>query len=86
MSDSISEEMDAVHEAEKLLAEHIRTTILYDIEMGKFSKYELLGRLHKSTIGVEAMQSRKLWTLRYALAIAHRLGYSLSNLEVVKHE
>lgn len=82
MSDSVSQELDAIYEAEKSLAEHIRNTIITDIEAGKFSKYELAGRLGRSHIGVDAMRSRKVWTLRYAISIAHRLGYSLSRLEV----
>lgn len=85
MSDLVNQELDAIHEGEKLLAEHIRTTILYDIETGKFTKYELAGRLGRTHVGVEAMKTRKVWTLRYALSVAHRLGYSLSNLEVVSN-
>lgn len=86
MTDYISQEMEAIYTAEKTLAEHIRKTIITDIDAGKFNKYELAGRLSCSPIGVDAMKTRKLWTLRYAISIARRLGYSLGTLEVISNE
>lgn len=82
MLDSINQELDAIHNAEKSLAEHIRSIIIADIEAEKFSKYELAGRLNRSHIGVEAMKTRKVWTLRYAISVARQLGYSLGKLEL----
>lgn len=86
MSDSVSAEMDHVHEAEKYLAAHIRSTIMTDIDAGKFNRYELVGRLGNGHIGVEAMKTRKVWTLRYAISVARKLGYSLGTLEVISNE
>lgn len=86
MCDLVNDELDAIHKSEIALAKHIRTIIINDIEAGKFNKYELAGRLSKSHVGVEAMKTRQTWTLRYAITIARRLGYSLGTLEVIKDE
>lgn len=86
MSILVNEELDAIHQGEILLAEHIRKTIMRDVDTGKFSNYELMGRLGRTRVGVRAMISRKTWTLRYALGIARKLGYSLGTLEVVKND
>lgn len=86
MADFINEELDAIHRGEMVLAEHIRKTIIADIEAGKFNQYELAGRLNRSLVGVEALRTRQTWTLRYAIAVARRLGYSLGTLEVTKDE
>ncbi len=82
MSELVNAELDAIHQGEIALAEHIRSTIISDIDAGKFSKYELAGRLESTHIGVEAMKTRQVWTLRYAIMIAHKLGYSIGKLEV----
>lgn len=86
MGETINEELDAIHSAEHTLANHIRTTIIADIDIGKFNIYELSGRLGCSRVGVEALKTRKTWTLRYAITIARKLGYSLGNLQVIPIE
>lgn len=86
MSDLVNEELDAIHHGEIALAEHIRKSIIADIDAGKFNRYELAGRLGRTHVGVEAMKTRKTWTLRYALTVARRLGYSLGALEVISDE
>lgn len=77
-------EYDAIHASEISLAAHIQKTILADISAGKFSHYELIGRLNRSHIGIEALKTRKTWTLRYAIHVAHKLGYDLGSLTITK--
>lgn len=82
MSSLVNEELDAIHQGENMLAEHIRSTIMSDIKAGKFNDHELAGRLGRTRVGVEAMKTRRTWTLQYAISIAHKLGYSIGKLEV----
>ena len=85
MSDLLNDELTAIYDGEIALADNIRTTIMNDINAGKFSDYELAGRLNTTKIGVEAMKTRQMWTLRYAILVARKLGYSIGTLEVVRN-
>lgn len=81
MSNVVSE-LDAIHAGELALATHIQETILADIEAEKFSHYELVGRLGRGHAGVDALKTRKTWTLHYAIHTARKLGYELGKLQV----
>lgn len=85
MSDFISDEVNAIHQSEIMLAQHIRAIVIADINSGKFNDFELAGRLGRTRVGVEAMKTRHLWTLPYAITIARKLGYSLGTLEVISN-
>ncbi len=86
MSDLLNDELTAIYEGEIALADHIKRTVMHDIVAKKFTDYELAGRLGTTRIGVEAMKTRKLWTLRYAISVARKLGYKIGRLEVVLND
>lgn len=81
-SDTVNDELDLIHETKIALANSIRDVIMKDVLSGRFSPYELAGRLGKNAIGIEAFKTRKVWTLDYAILAARKLGYALGTIAI----
>lgn len=77
-------ELDGIFVVEINLASAIREQITRDYNAGKFSKFELAGRLSMSPIKLQSMLTRQQWTLRYAILIANKLGYQIQTMTKVE--
>lgn len=76
---------DKVHNLELEIAEHIRTTIT-SIAKRSDGVNQLLLKLNLNTIQLQALLTRKHWTLRFALTTAVKLGLKIGTIAAFPHQ